>query len=70
MHRCKVWAYNNFNAIIYSTVCNSCHSAELWFRGCSFGGLQNGEKKSFNYGLEHISVFKACQWILDNKVHK
>jgi len=67
MYRCKDWAYKNFNAIIYSAICYDCQSAELHFRGCSFGELQNDEKKYFDYSSERTSVFKACQWILDNK---
>jgi len=66
-HKCKEWAHREYDAIIYSAVCNGCQSARLHFRGRAFGGLQNGEVKEFNYGLEYISIIKACEWILEEK---
>jgi len=66
-HKCKEWAYRKNDAIIYSAICNGCHSAKLHFRGRSFGSLLSGEEKEFNYGLEYLSIFKACQWLYERK---
>ena len=54
--KCKNWAYSKCNEIISYT------------EGCEIYQTQLGETiKDFYAETEHEAIFKACQWILDNK---
>ena len=54
--KCKEWAYSKCNEIISYT------------EGCEIFQTQMGEKiKDFYAETEIEAIFKACQWILDNK---
>lgn len=54
--KCKEWAYSKCNEIISYT------------EGCEIFQTQMGEKiKDFYADTEIEAIFKACQWILDNK---
>ena len=61
-HKCKEWAFNNG---YYLTIYNDAVDIILK-TNCKL--IENITDDSFKYS--HMLVFKACQWILDNKENK
>lgn len=61
-HKCKEWALN-LGYILYSTI----YGYECYIDSRSF--IDNTPIR-FLAGSEPEAIFKACQWILDNKDNK
>lgn len=60
-HKCKQWTFNNG---YYLTIYNDAIDVVLQSNCKMVANITDG---SFKY--EPMLVFKACQWILDNKVN-
>ena len=56
-HKCKEWAYNNSYTL----------RSQLKVCYCRFPIHNDIEEKIFKADTELEAIFKACQWILDNK---
>lgn len=65
INRCKSHFKTHHSAIMYSGVAEFCQPCKLHFRTRSACGLGNGQEKHFDYGLEYISVIKACEFIME-----
>ena len=63
-YKCKEWAYNDKSLCGYSIELKS-YKSEI---GCWLCELMS-EDITFSGDTEPDVIFKACQWILDNKSH-
>lgn len=63
-HKCKIWAFNNgFSICVYNI--NDGYKIEVSQRG---KGYFSYKSLFFDLEAEPEEIFKACQWILDNKI--
>lgn len=58
-HKCKEWAWDN-GWIVKSGTTKSGFDCEVW-------GYTFDKRKRLDGESEPEAIFKACQWILDNK---
>ena len=56
-YKCKVWAYNNSYTL----------RSQLKVCYCRFPNHNDIEEKIFKADTEPEAIFKACQWILENR---
>lgn len=66
-HKCKIWAYKN-GFILRSEYYPP--DSFLFSGGCLLVNISTEESMWFNGTLEPKAIFKACQWVLDNKESK
>ena len=62
-HKCKEWAWDSHEYKLYSTI-GFCKF--FWSYTDSIG-IMRAHERSFDADSEPEAIFKACQWILDNK---
>lgn len=68
-HRCKEWAFDSFYlSIITFKINDDLYKCEIADIKDSLGEWSN--KYSFRIDNEVEAIFKACEWILDNKGNK
>ena len=59
-HKCKVWAFTRGYAVSIEQIDEETHYGDKWYLGLNKNYWFHGE-------TEPNLIFKACQWILDNK---
>ena len=64
-HKCKEWAYRQGYVLLSGY---SAYGVGLFFCSCKGWVSENYDKKiEITHNTEPEAIFKACQWILDNK---
>ena len=67
-HKCKEWAYKQGYAILSG---NSAYGIGAFFCSCKGWLSENYDKRiEISHNTEPEAIFKACQWILNNKENK
>lgn len=64
-HKCKEWAYKQGYVILSG---HSAYGIGVFFCSCKGWLSENYDKRiEINHNTEPEAIFKACQWILENK---
>lgn len=67
-HKCKEWAYKQGYAILSG---HSAYGIGAFFCSCKGWLSENYDKRiEISHNTEPEAIFKACQWILNNKENK
>ena len=65
-HKCKEWAYSQ-GYILFSKIRLSSSLASCYFDTMGKHDYEDEYHDDFRAETESEAIFKACQWILDNK---
>lgn len=68
-HKCKEWAYTQ-GYILFSKIRLNSSLASCYFDTMGKHDYEDGYHNDFRAESEPEAIFKACQWILDNKDSK
>lgn len=65
-HKCKEWAYTQ-GYILFSKIRLNSSLASCYFDTMGKHDYEDDYKNDFRADTEPEAIFKACQWILDNR---
>ena len=68
-HKCKEWSYTQ-GYILFSKIRLNSSLASCYFDTMGKHDYEDGYHNDFRAESEPEAIFKACQWILDNKDSK
>ena len=68
-HKCKEWAYTQ-GYIIFSKIRLNSSYASCYFHNIGKHDYEDNFHNDFRAETESEAIFKACQWILDNRDSK